>query len=291
MTLCSCVDLTQDDEAMAHVPGLGRFDRLADGGAGEAQYVLGDQIGTLLRLFAEGGATLDTPVYTAFGEPVGAGGMGEPVGEAGGGMEAGGGTGVPPVTTRYGYAGAWGYGAGAWDGDPACQAWEGGQPAPGGDTWGDCASPLGTPCCDPIAELGWLHVGERYYDPAAGRFVQRDPIGIRGGFNTYAYARNLPTYRIDPDGLFSRESAIFGAFVGGTAGFFLGGPAGAGIGACAGFLGGGYEDGDAQREINGLKNALKELWDAHQRAIEKYGDPNDPTNMIHGPDRIGTYSI
>jgi len=168
-----------------------------------AQYTLGDQIGTLLRLFAEGGATLDMPVYTAFGEPVAevAGGMGEPGGEAGGGMEAGGGTGVPPVTTRYGYAGAWGYGAGAWDGAPACQTWEGNQPARGGDAWNDCPSPLGTPCCDPIAELGWLHVGERYYDPAAGRFVQRDPIGIEGGPNTYLYVLAQPLSLIDPQGL------------------------------------------------------------------------------------------
>jgi len=166
-------------------------------GTGDVQYSLGDQIGTTLHLFSEDGTTQDAPIYTAFGEPVAevAGGMGEPVGEAGGG------TGVPPVTTRYGYAGAWGYGAGAWDGDPACQTWEGDQPAPGGDTWSDCASPLGTPCCDPIAELGWLHVGERYYDPAAGRFVQRDPIGVTGGANVYSYARNLPSLYIDPDGL------------------------------------------------------------------------------------------
>jgi len=120
------------------------------------------------------------------------------------------------VTTRYGYAGAWGYGAGAWDGDPACQAWEGGQPAPGGDTWGDCASPLGTPCCDPIAELGWLHVGERYYDPAAGRFVQRDPIGIAGGANAYFYANNAPVLLIDPDGLAWYNPFDYGPIARGT---------------------------------------------------------------------------
>ncbi|MGB2987892.1 MAG: RHS repeat-associated core domain-containing protein [Phycisphaerae bacterium] len=41
----------------------------------------------------------------------------------------------------------------------------------------------------------------RYYDPLIGRFLQRDPIGIRGGLNVYAYVRNAPTIRIDPDGL------------------------------------------------------------------------------------------
>ncbi|MBI5762228.1 MAG: hypothetical protein HZA51_01750 [Planctomycetes bacterium] len=71
--------------------------------------------------------------------------------------------------TRYGYAGAWGY-----------------QEAGTGD---------------PLAELGWQHVGHRYYDPSSGRFVQRDPIGIRGGLNTYGYCHSLPTRSVDPSGL------------------------------------------------------------------------------------------
>ena len=35
---------------------------------------------------------------------------------------------------------------------------------------------------DPIA-FPFLHLGHRWYDPATGRFLQRDPIGIRGGLN------------------------------------------------------------------------------------------------------------
>jgi RHS repeat-associated protein len=73
--------------------------------------------------------------------------------------------------TRYGYAGAWGY-----------------------------EEPEGS--FDPLTELGWLHVGERYYDPAIGRFMQRDPKGISSGsLNLYAYVLNEPTIAIDPDGL------------------------------------------------------------------------------------------
>jgi RHS repeat-associated protein len=72
--------------------------------------------------------------------------------------------------TRYGYAGAWGY-------ESAEQSF------------------------DPLTDLGWLHVGERYYDPAIGRFMQRDPIGIRGGLNVYEYVRSRPVRSIDPDGL------------------------------------------------------------------------------------------
>ncbi|MEK6536122.1 MAG: RHS repeat-associated core domain-containing protein, partial [Actinomycetota bacterium] len=46
----------------------------------------------------------------------------------------------------------------------------------------------------------FLHVGARYYDPSSGRFLQRDPIGIRGGTNVYSYAGNTPTAAVDPDG-------------------------------------------------------------------------------------------
>lgn len=41
----------------------------------------------------------------------------------------------------------------------------------------------------------------RYYDPAAGRFLTRDPIGYAGGINLYAYTGNDPVNRADPSGL------------------------------------------------------------------------------------------
>ncbi len=51
------------------------------------------------------------------------------------------------------------------------------------------------------AEMPFLHVGHRYYDPASGRFLQRDPVGLAGGRNVYAYAINVPTRAVDPIGL------------------------------------------------------------------------------------------
>jgi RHS repeat-associated protein len=43
-----------------------------------------------------------------------------------------------------------------------------------------------------------LHRG---YAPSIGRWLARDPIGIRGGFNLYGYVRNDPVELVDPLGL------------------------------------------------------------------------------------------
>jgi RHS repeat-associated protein len=56
------------------------------------------------------------------------------------------------------------------------------------------------PRLDPDEVMPFLHVGHRYYDPATGRFLQRDPIGITGGLNVYAHVFNRPTMGIDPSG-------------------------------------------------------------------------------------------
>jgi RHS repeat-associated protein len=47
----------------------------------------------------------------------------------------------------------------------------------------------------------------RDYDPAIGRYIQSDPIGLRGGRNTYIYVRNKPLAKIDPRGLFTMDPA------------------------------------------------------------------------------------
>jgi len=54
----------------------------------------------------------------------------------------------------------------------------------------------------------YLHLGQRYYDPEIGRLLQRDPIGISGGLNTYVYANNVPQQLLDPGETTSQYAAI-----------------------------------------------------------------------------------
>ncbi len=53
---------------------------------------------------------------------------------------------------------------------------------------------------DTATQMPFIHVGERYYDPAVGRFLQRDSIGILGGLNVYEYVWGDPVNLVDPEG-------------------------------------------------------------------------------------------
>jgi len=49
-------------------------------------------------------------------------------------------------------------------------------------------------------ETGFHYNYFRTYDPATGRYITSDPIGLNGGLNTYAYVTNNPLRYIDPTG-------------------------------------------------------------------------------------------
>jgi len=50
------------------------------------------------------------------------------------------------------------------------------------------------------SETGMYFYRARYYDPQAGRFVTKDPIGFAGGINVFSYVENNPSNFIDPTG-------------------------------------------------------------------------------------------
>jgi hypothetical protein len=100
---------------------------------------------------------------------------------------------------RYQYAGAWGYETGGYPGQGAGGGGGGGEPDLGFGDEGHLLCLYGVnPNLPPIT---LQHVGFRWYDPALGRFIQRDPIGVISGVNVYVYVKDQPVTAVGPAGV------------------------------------------------------------------------------------------
>ncbi len=55
---------------------------------------------------------------------------------------------------------------------------------------------------------GLHYMRARWYDSGLGRFISRDPIGLRGGSNLYAYVSDSPVNYTDPNGLVAAAGAM-----------------------------------------------------------------------------------
>jgi RHS repeat-associated protein len=67
------------------------------------------------------------------------------------------------------------------------------------------------------SETGLHYNYFRDYDPALGRYIQSDPIGLSGGMNTYGYVRNNPIMHIDMLGLQTAVPSLGPASIPGAA--------------------------------------------------------------------------
>lgn len=69
-------------------------------------------------------------------------------------------------------------------------------------------------------ETALLYYGYRHYSPFLGRWLSKDPIGVRGGKNLYVIVSNDPIFHYDLRGLFTRSEVDFIAGYMGAGAFF-----------------------------------------------------------------------
>ncbi|TOA68083.1 RHS repeat-associated core domain-containing protein [Vibrio parahaemolyticus] len=78
------------------------------------------------------------------------------------------------------------------------------------------------------AETGLHYNWHRYYDPALGRYLQSDPLGLHAGVDTYGYVNGNPLGLSDPTGLCPWcVGAVYGGLSGAVGGYITGGWEGA----------------------------------------------------------------
>jgi len=90
------------------------------------------------------------------------------------------------------------------------------------------------------AATGLANFRMRWYDAETGRWLSKDPIGLSGGLNLYAFCGGDPVNHNDPQGLLSPWVVvpIVGGVVGGLIGGYVDGVEGCVKGTISGAVGG-----------------------------------------------------
>lgn len=149
-------------------------------------------------------------------------------------------------------------------------------------------------------ETGLYYCQNRFYDPTAGRWLTRDPIGFSGGINVYGYCINRPTTLTDATGLTPAKeveelelAAIAAEEAGNTAlaeelWAAAGKLAGAGLGAAS-------ADGDPSNELTTVaqtcQGGIYHLVDKCTGLVRYVGQTNDFVRRnwehLRDPDKVG----
>ncbi len=155
-------------------------------------------------------------------------------------------------------------------------------------TRGDPASSFGAQWgYHPDSSTGLELLGHRYYDPATGRFINRDPIGYDGGENLYGYANDNPVNYIDPSGfipspqcvaLLGDISRIYALLMAEIAKYD---PVKDGRGGWPKFGGGVTQPGGHYGEIQDLQRGLQNRLNDYRQKCKN--DPPPPGNINRAP--------
>ncbi|WP_277344997.1 RHS repeat-associated core domain-containing protein, partial [Metapseudomonas otitidis] len=108
----------------------------------------------------------------------------------------------------------------------------------------------------------------RDYDPETGRYVESDPIGLKGGLNTFGYVSSNPLLNYDRKGLYGQSLIIPAVAIGGAAAL-----------TC-------YITGTCQKLAQTCRSLLNESSeDDWEREYEDYLNSGDSGLTDHGKER------